>query len=111
MVTSRVLSVTMRNAPSPEAVEAAYTRRLPSGLKSGLNSASFEFVICTGGLGVCVVPRKRASDVLKASQAREAKEAQVRERLKAGELGLDIYGMREKLAQRGLIYLEQPPEG
>ena len=28
----------------------------------------------------------------------------VRERLKAGELGLDIYGMRERLAQKGLVY-------
>lgn len=79
-------------------------------------------VVCAGALihpgdvviadddGVCVVPRKAAAEVLKASESREAKEAKVRERLKAGELGLDIYGMREKLAARGLVYLEQPPE-
>jgi len=60
--------------------------------------------------GVCVVPRKTAVQVLAASVDREAKEAIVRERLKAGELGLDIYGMREKLAARGLTYVEQPPD-
>jgi 4-hydroxy-4-methyl-2-oxoglutarate aldolase len=59
--------------------------------------------------GVCIVPRKRAADILKACQAREAKEASVRERLSAGELGLDIYGMREKLKSRGLVYRDQPP--
>ncbi len=56
--------------------------------------------------GVCVVPRSTAGQVLEDSEAREAKEAKVRERLKAGELGLDIYGMRDKLAQRGLRYTD-----
>ena len=60
--------------------------------------------------GVCVVPRRAAQAVLAASLAREAKEAEVRARLKAGELGLDIYGMREKLASRGLAYRQQPPQ-
>ena len=60
--------------------------------------------------GVCVVPRHEAAKVLEACAAREAKEAKVRERLKAGELGLDIYGMREKLASRGLVYREHPAE-
>ena len=53
--------------------------------------------------GVCVVRREDAGKVLAASQAREAKEAAVRARLQAGELGLDIYGMREKLAAKGLV--------
>lgn len=54
--------------------------------------------------GVVVVPRQAASAVLKQSEQREAKEAQTRARLAAGELGLDIYGMREKLKQKGLVY-------
>ena len=61
-------------------------------------------VIVADDDGVCVVTRLEAATVLKASEAREAKEAKVRERLKRGELGLDIYGMREKLAGRGLAY-------
>jgi 4-hydroxy-4-methyl-2-oxoglutarate aldolase len=79
-------------------------------------------VICAGALikpgdvivadddGICVVPRKEAESVLQKCAAREDKEAKVRERLKAGELGLDIYSMREKLAQRGLVYRDQLPE-
>ena len=76
-------------------------------------------VVCAGGMvspgdvviadddGVCIVPRHEAAAALKASEAREAKEATVRERLHKGELGLDLYGMRDKLAQRGLVYREQ----
>jgi 4-hydroxy-4-methyl-2-oxoglutarate aldolase len=51
-----------------------------------------------------VVPRREAAATVEKCAAREAKEAKVRERLKAGELGLDIYGMRERLAERGLVY-------
>jgi len=54
--------------------------------------------------GVVVVPRLAAEDVLRKSEARERKEAGTRARLKAGELGLDIYGMREALARKGLVY-------
>lgn len=61
--------------------------------------------------GVVVVPRLRAEQVLRASEAREAKEAGTRARLKAGELGLDIYGMREKLAAKGLVYRAAGSEG
>ena len=76
-------------------------------------------VVCAGGFvnpgdvviadddGVCIVPRREAQAVLKASEAREAKEAATRHRLKNGELGLDIYDMRDKLAKRGLIYRPQ----
>src|SRR4051794_34140236 len=54
--------------------------------------------------GVVVVPRAAAESVLRQSEEREAKEAQTRARLQAGEVGLDIYGMREKLAHKGLVY-------
>jgi len=55
--------------------------------------------------GVCVVKREDAADILKKAEARIANEADKRKRLAAGELGLDIYGMREKLAAKGLKYI------
>lgn len=55
--------------------------------------------------GVCVVRREEAEEVLKKAQEREAKEEEKRARLQAGELGLDIYNMRERLAQKGLKYV------
>jgi len=60
--------------------------------------------------GVVVVPRRAAKSVLAASEARERKEAGTRARLKAGELGLDIYGMREALTKKGLKYVPAPAE-
>jgi 4-hydroxy-4-methyl-2-oxoglutarate aldolase len=54
--------------------------------------------------GVCLVRREDAATVLKAAQEREAMEAGKRTRLASGELGLDIYNMREKLAAKGLVY-------
>ncbi|MEG2779134.1 MAG: 4-carboxy-4-hydroxy-2-oxoadipate aldolase/oxaloacetate decarboxylase, partial [Aurantimicrobium sp.] len=54
--------------------------------------------------GVCLVKREDAEKVLKAAQEREAMEAGKRTRLASGELGLDIYKMREKLAAKGLVY-------
>lgn len=54
--------------------------------------------------GVCIVPRGRAAEVVAEAQAREAREAEKRIRLANGELGLDIYAMRERLAAKGLRY-------
>jgi 4-hydroxy-4-methyl-2-oxoglutarate aldolase len=53
-----------------------------------------------------VVPRGGAKTVLKAAQDREANEASKRTRLNAGELGLDLYGMRDRLAAKGLRYVD-----
>jgi 4-hydroxy-4-methyl-2-oxoglutarate aldolase len=61
-------------------------------------------VIVADDDGVCVVRQEQAAEVLQACAAREAKEAAVRKRLAAGELGLDIYQMRETLKAKGLVY-------
>ena len=62
-------------------------------------------VIVADDDGVCVVRRDDAVSVLAASRARVAKEEATRARLAAGELGLDIYGMRARLAEKGLRYV------
>lgn len=54
--------------------------------------------------GVVVVRREDADTVLQKGRDREANETAKRERLAAGELGLDIYSMRERLAAKGLVY-------
>jgi 4-hydroxy-4-methyl-2-oxoglutarate aldolase len=54
--------------------------------------------------GVVVVPRNRAREAVEASEAREAKEAASRAAFRDGQLGLDRYGLREKLAQLGVTY-------
>jgi 4-hydroxy-4-methyl-2-oxoglutarate aldolase len=60
--------------------------------------------------GVVVVRRKEAAQVLEASREREEKEAKSRQRYLRGELSLDVNNMRAKLAERGLKYLDHPPE-
>ena len=56
--------------------------------------------------GVCIVAREAAEDVLVRAERRAADEVEKRKRLAAGELSLDIYDMRGKLAAAGLEYIE-----
>ncbi|QFT67892.1 4-carboxy-4-hydroxy-2-oxoadipic acid aldolase [Labrenzia sp. THAF35] len=55
--------------------------------------------------GVCVVRREASETVLAAAEKRLAAEEAKRKRLAAGELGLDIYDMRPRLAEKGLKYV------
>jgi 4-hydroxy-4-methyl-2-oxoglutarate aldolase len=63
-------------------------------------------VIVADDDGVVVVPRAKAAAVAKAAAARVANEEDKRKRLASGELGLDLYGMREPLAKAGLTYVD-----
>jgi 4-hydroxy-4-methyl-2-oxoglutarate aldolase len=67
-------------------------------------------VIVADDDGVVVVRRQEAQAVLAQSQAREEKEAAMRVKLKAGELGLDLYSMRARLKEKGLTYVDAPAE-
>jgi 4-hydroxy-4-methyl-2-oxoglutarate aldolase len=61
-------------------------------------------VIVADDDGVVVVKRSAANDVVSACEQRVRKEEATRERLARGELGLDIYGLRAKIAELGLKY-------
>jgi 4-hydroxy-4-methyl-2-oxoglutarate aldolase len=67
-------------------------------------------VIVADGDGVVVVPREHAAAVAKAGTDRVAKEEKTRERLRNGELGVDFYGLREKLKQLGVEYVVENVE-
>jgi 4-hydroxy-4-methyl-2-oxoglutarate aldolase len=56
--------------------------------------------------GVVCVPRADVAQVLEAARARVAKEEQNRKALADGQLGLDMYGLRDKLAARGVTYVD-----
>ncbi len=76
-------------------------------------------VVCAGAIvhpgdvivadvdGVVVVPRSAAAEVARLASDRLAKEQKTRERLRSGELGLDFYGLRAKLAEMGVQYVDE----
>ena len=64
-------------------------------------------VICADDDGVVIVPRAGAEQALQSSLARIAKEAATRKRLNSGELGLDIYGLRDTLTELGVMYVDR----
>ena len=64
-------------------------------------------VIVADADGVVVVARKEAEAVAGQAKDRIAKEAKSRERLRKGELGLDFYGLRAKLTELGVQYIDE----
>src|SRR5438067_13362136 len=79
-------------------------------------------VVCAGALvrpgdvivgdadGVVIVPRASAADVALLGADRVAQEQKTRERLRRGELGLDFYGFRARLAELGVRYVDEIDE-
>ena len=73
-------------------------------------------VVCAGALvrpgdvivgdqdGVVVVPRESAAEIAGLGELRRAKEEVSRQRLRAGEKGLDMYGLRARLKELGVEF-------
>ena len=90
-------------------------------VKATLGSVNIP-VVCAGAIvdpgdiivadadGVVVVAAAEAAQVVSLASQRVAKENKTRERLRSGELGLDIYGLRAKLQELGIEYLDDPPK-
>lgn len=57
--------------------------------------------------GVAIVRRERAQEVLEACNERIEREMTTRRRLENGELGLDIYGLRTKLEELGVRWVDR----
>ncbi len=67
-------------------------------------------VIVADADGVVVVKRETAAEVARLASERFAKEQKNRERLKSGELGVDFYGLRAKLSELGVRYVDELEE-
>jgi 4-hydroxy-4-methyl-2-oxoglutarate aldolase len=61
--------------------------------------------------GVVCVPRGDIGSALTAARSRAAKEERNRTELAGGQLGLDLYGLRDKLATLGVEYVKAEPDG
>ena len=87
-------------------------------VKASAGSVNIE-IVCAGALvhpgdvivadadGVAVVARKDAAEIARLGDERRAKEEKTRERLRRGELGLDFYGLRAKLSEAGVEYVDE----
>ncbi len=64
-------------------------------------------VIVADDDGVVVVRRDEAAKVIELSLAREEKEAEIRKRLEAGELTLDLLDLRSRAVAKGVVYIEK----
>jgi 4-hydroxy-4-methyl-2-oxoglutarate aldolase len=89
-------------------------------VKSTAGSVNVD-VVCAGALvhpgdvivgdidGVVVVPREMAAEVARLGKQRLEKEKRNRESLRSGELGLDLYGLRAKLKELGVEWIDEAP--
>lgn len=87
-------------------------------MKSGAGSVNVE-IVCAGAVvrpgdvivgdqdGVVIVKREAATEVARLGADRISREENSRERLRAGELGLDLYGLRAKLTELGIEYVDE----
>ncbi len=73
---------------------------------AGVNVSPGDVVVADDD-GVVVIARQDAADVVQKSDKRLADEEEKRKRLAAGEIGLDMYGMREPLKKAGLVYVDR----
>ena len=76
---------------------------------AGLNVKPGDVIVADDD-GVVLVDRKKAGEIARLGEEREKKEAGSRARLQKGELGVDIYGMRRALEEKGLKYIDGPIE-
>lgn len=67
-------------------------------------------VIVADADGVVVVARETAAEIGVLGEQRREKEERVRERLASGELGVDFYGLRAKLKELGVEYVDELPQ-